>query len=275
MNRLLVCSLVVSVLFLGIGTAIVWSEDAPPGGGETAAPAGGGDTKPAAPEGGGGSPKKKPGEGGGMVEAAFGMTLWELMEAGGTVGYLIMALSVVGLGIVFENFYSLRRSVLMPRDIIDEVERLFQEENYEEALELCDAEQNLLTNMIGAGLSKIAGGYDAIMDSMGAALEEGATHLHQKINYLNLIANVGPMLGLLGTVQGMVMAFQQIAASGGAPKPSELADSISLALVTTLQGLIVAIPMVSFHMFLKNRVTKLVMEAAVTGNELMERFKGK
>jgi biopolymer transport protein ExbB len=95
------------------------------------------------------------------------------------------------------------------------------------------------------------------------------------VNYLNLIGNVAPMLGLLGTVQGMIMCFMIMAAKNATPKPAELADSIGLALVTTLDGLIVAIPILSFHMFLKNRVTKIVMEAQAVGGELLERFKTK
>ncbi|MDP7251936.1 MAG: MotA/TolQ/ExbB proton channel family protein [Planctomycetota bacterium] len=202
-----------------------------------------------------------------------GMTLLDLLTAGGAVGYLILALSVIGLGLVFENFFSVRRSQLMPPEIIEELERYFQEEAYEEALELCDAEQNLLTNMIGAGLSKIAGGYDAITEAMDSALEEGATALHQKVNYLSLIGNVAPMMGLIGTVQGMIAAFDTMKRQGGAPKPAELAGDISLALVTTLLGLCVAIPMLAFHMFLKNRVVKIILEAEAVATELMERFK--
>jgi len=202
-----------------------------------------------------------------------GMTLLDLLTAGGAVGYLILALSVIGLGLVFENFFSLRRSILMPPEIIEELERYFQEEAYEEALELCDAEQNLLTNMIGAGLSKIAGGYEAITGAMDSALEEGATALHQKVNYLGLIGNVAPMMGLIGTVQGMIAAFDTMKRQAGAPKPAELAGDISLALVTTLLGLCVAIPMLAFHMFLKNRVVKIVLEAEAVATELMERFK--
>ena len=209
----------------------------------------------------------------GPVTEPTGMSLFDYIKAGGIIGYLILGLSVVGMGLIFENFYAVRRTVLMPPEIVDEVERLFQEEAYEEALELCDAEQNLLTNMIGAGLSKITGGYDAITESMSSALEEGSTALHQKVNFLSLIGNISPMMGLIGTVQGMIAAFQKISESGGTPKPSELADSISLALVTTMLGLLVAIPMLVFHMFLKNRVVKIVLEAAAIGTELMERFK--
>jgi len=76
-------------------------------------------------------------------------------------------------------------------------------------------------------------------------------------------------------VQGMIAAFQTMAEKGGTPKPAELASDISLALVTTLLGLVVAIPVLSFHMFLKNRVTKMVLEAEAVGLELMERFKTK
>jgi biopolymer transport protein ExbB/TolQ len=151
-----------------------------------------------------------------------GMTLLDLLTAGGAVGYLILALSVIGLGLVFENFFSLRRSILMPPEIIEELERYFQEEAYEEALEL---------------------------------------------------GNVAPMMGLIGTVQGMIAAFDTMKRQAGAPKPAELAGDISLALVTTLLGLCVAIPMLAFHMFLKNRVVKIVLEAEAVATELMERFK--
>jgi biopolymer transport protein ExbB len=201
------------------------------------------------------------------------MDLIELIKAGGTIGYIIMLLSVVGLGLVFENMYTVRRSALMPDEVVGEVERLFQEENYEEALNLCDSEPSLLTNMLGAGLTKLQGGYDAMTDAMGEALEEGATRIHQKINYLDLIANVAPMLGLLGTVQGMIQAFMKLA--GGTPKPGELAGDISLALVTTAQGLIVAIPMLTFKMIIKNRIVRILMEVSAVSNELVERFKSK
>ena len=157
-------------------------------------------------------------------------------------------------------------------ELASELEDYFNQEQYEEALELCNVERNLLTDVIRAGLSRIDSGYERMQEAMQEAGEEAAVTLQQKISYLSLIGNISPMLGLLGTVRGMVGAFGQIAQMK-VVRPQVLAGNINEALVTTLLGLIVAIPTMCFYQFFSNRVNKLVLESSTIVSDLMERFK--
>lgn len=199
-------------------------------------------------------------------------TLLDTINAGGTIGYIIMLLGVVALALSIENFLSMRRAVVMPPLVLADVEECFEKEEYEQAITICEEQPTFFTNVVAAGLGRVSSGYAQMEEAMADASDEASTKLQQKLGLLNLIANIAPMLGLLGTVQGMISAFQKIAMSG-APRPDELANSIQLALVTTAQGLIVAIPIMCIHLFLKNKVQKMVLEVGAVKNELMARFK--
>ena len=102
---------------------------------------------------------------------------------------------------------SLKRDKLAPPEIIDDIEVLFNEEKFQEAMDLCEEEETYFTRVCGAGISKIGHSYDVIEKSLEEMGDEESIKLHQKIGWLSLIANVAPMMGLLGTVMGMVTAF--------------------------------------------------------------------
>jgi biopolymer transport protein ExbB len=112
-----------------------------------------------------------------------------------------------------------------------------------------------------------------MMESAKAVIEEESIKLQQKISWIQLIAAIAPMLGLLGTVQGMIGAFSEIAKMAGAPKPKDLAGGIFLALVTTFQGLVVAIPGMIFYFYFRNQLIRIAMEASALIEDLLERFK--
>ena len=202
-----------------------------------------------------------------------GRSVIDNLKAGGTIGYVIVLLSVAGLALMIEHAVSLRREKLIPPYILSELENLFDEEEYEEAMDLCDQDDSMLARVVGAGLAKIGGGYVQMKEAIEEVSEEEATTLTQKISYLSLIAGVAPMLGLLGTVAGMIRAFDKIAAMKGAANPSDLADAIAQALVTTFLGLVVAIPTTTAYMFFRNRVMKLTQEASAITGELIDRFR--
>ena len=103
--------------------------------------------------------------------------------------------------------------------------------------------------------------------------DEESIRLNQRIGWLSLISNVAPMMGLLGTVSGMVTAFNTIASSGGQASPAELANGISQALLTTMFGLIVAIPVTAAFAFLRNRMVKTIIETGAIIEDLFERFR--
>ena len=157
--------------------------------------------------------------------------------------------------------------------LIDEIEALFEEEEYQEALELCEAEPNYFTNVVAAGLPKLNASFSAMEKALEEMSEEEAIKLHQKLSWISLIANVAPMLGLLGTVMGMIQAFNVIAATKGQADPSQLSGGISAALITTMFGLIVAIPMTAAFVYLRNRVVKSSIEITGIVSDLFERFR--
>jgi len=196
----------------------------------------------------------------------------DTIAKGRIIGFIIIGLSMVSLALVIEHAVTIRRDKLCPPELASELEDYFNQEQYEEALELCNVEHNLLTDVIRAGLSRIDSGYERMQEAMQEAGEEAAVGLQQKISYLSLIGNISPMLGLLGTVRGMVGAFGQIAQME-VVRPQKLAANINEALVTTLLGLIVAIPTMCFYQFFSNRVNKLVLESSTIVSDLMERFK--
>jgi len=200
-------------------------------------------------------------------------TMWELIKASGAIGGVIIVLSFVGLALVIENFVTLRRDKLLPQYFVAEVEDLFENEQYEEALQLCESEDNLLSRIVSSGLAKVDKGYEAMEESMTETAEQSALVLHQKLSYLTLIYSVAPMLGLLGTVVGMVISFSMLAAKGGVANAADLAGGISMALVTTVEGLVVAIPLMGFYHYFRNKVMRLDLETGAIAGDLMRRFK--
>lgn len=200
-------------------------------------------------------------------------TIAKVLKDSGVIGLCIVALSVVALAIIIENFVSMKRDKLAPPEIIDEIQALFDEGQYQEAMELCENEPNYFTRVCGAGIAKIGHHFETIEKAIEEMGDEESIKLHQKVGWLALIANVAPMMGLLGTVTGMVKAFNTIASTGGQASPAELADGISQALLTTMFGLIVAIPVTAAFAFIRNRMIKTIIEVGAIVEDLFERFR--
>ena len=206
-------------------------------------------------------------------EATSDYTLWGLIRVSGFIGWIIILLSVTTMALAIEHIVSLRRDKLIPPELLQEIEDLFEEEAYEEVMETCAAEPSYLTNVIGAALPRLDSGYDAMMNAVQSVSEEESIKLQQKISWLQLISAIAPMLGLLGTVTGMIRAFSKIAALEGAPKPKDLAMGIYQALVTTCEGLIVAIPALALYFYFRNKVVRISMEITGVAEELLDRFR--
>ncbi len=200
------------------------------------------------------------------------MTLFDLIVAAGLIGLVIILLSIAGLALAIEHFVTIRRDKLLPADFVLELEDLFDQEEYDEASRICEGEENFLALMVGPAIAKMDHGYEAMLEAMNEAGEESSLSLHHKISYVALIANIAPMLGLLGTVWGMVQTFLVFASKPGATA-TDLAPGISQALMTTVMGLVVAIPMMIVFQFFRNRVLRLVLESSNIAADLIRRFK--
>jgi biopolymer transport protein ExbB len=184
--------------------------------------------------------------------------------------FLFISFNAVALVVMIS--LGLRRECLCPDDVALAFEGKLNEKKYQEAYELVRNDKSFLAKVLTAGMSKLSEGYGPAVAAMQEIGEEQNMKLEQRNSYIALIAQIGPMFGLLGTVDGMVTAFDVIAHSNVTPKPSELAQGIGTALVTTVVGLWIAIPMIAFYHIIRNRTTRLVMEAGTVSGNLMKRF---
>jgi biopolymer transport protein ExbB len=205
----------------------------------------------------------------------FSFSISKAIVDSGFIGWVICGLSVLALALVIEAYVSLKRDKLAPPELIDEVQALFDESQFQEAMELCEDQPTFFTKICAAGIAKVGHDYDVIVRSIEEMGDEETIRLHQKIGYIALCANVAPMLGLLGTVWGMIVSFQMIAASQGQATPAELAFGISQALLTTLFGLMVAIPCTAAFIYLRNNVVRTTIEVGAIIEDLFERFRPK
>ena len=196
-------------------------------------------------------------------------------DKAGPIGYLIMLMSVVAVALIIENFMTIKREKLAPPDLLDELEALFDGENFQDAVELCEQEKNYLTNVVGAGLSKLGHSFETMQTSIREMQTEESVKLFQKIGWLSLISAIAPMMGLFGTVTGMFVTFGKIASSGGNVSPAKLAGGIKMALITTMLGLSVAIPVGIAFFTLRNRVIRTSTEINAITEDLFERFRAK
>jgi len=189
-----------------------------------------------------------------------------ILFSGGWPGFLIMmllmALSLTAVYLICEHLLTIRRRELMPEELDRNVRGLLAKGQLAAAEKACRDEPSFLSFVMLHGISEAEDGWPAVEKALEDASDEQAARLFRKIEFLSVIGNLAPMVGLLGTVTGMIIAFQQVAGSQGAAGAAELAEGIYQALVTTVGGLIVAIPSLAAFAYFRNRVDQLVAEAS-------------
>lgn len=200
------------------------------------------------------------------------LSIGELIVLSGFIGWVIIALSVVCLAQVIEAYVTLSREKLAPPALIDEITSLFDEKQYQEALELCENEPTFFTRVVAAGITKLGHPFEVIQNSIQEMGDEEAIRLHQKLGWISVQAATAPMLGLFGTVQGMIASFHVIANTAN-PTPAQLASGIYVALLTTFEGLMIAIPATAAFAYLRNRLVRNLIEVGAIVEDLFERFR--
>jgi len=200
-------------------------------------------------------------------------TLWEILTAGGVVGMFIMLLSVAAVALVIEHILTIRESVLMPPGMAEEAGGLLVAGKLTPAVQRCRREPSFLSFVLEAGMGEVDGGWPAVEKAMEYATADQSARLFRKIEYLSVIGNIAPMLGLLGTVIGMIFAFREVANTQGAARAADLAEGIYLALVTTVEGLIVAIPSLAAFAVFRNRLDQLVAETSYVAQHVFAPLK--
>ena len=189
-----------------------------------------------------------------------------ILFSGGIVGsimiLILLLLSFTAAYLIFDHLMTIRRKDLMPEGLSDQVRQCLISGNVKGALEACNSNPSFLSFVLMHGISELDFGWNAVEKSIEDALAEQSARLFRKIEYLSVIGNIAPMVGLLGTVIGMIVAFQSVASTQGTASAPQLAEGIYQALVTTVGGLIVAIPAIGAFAIFRNRIDQFVAEAA-------------
>lgn len=198
--------------------------------------------------------------------------LRQLVDDAGAIGIIIAVLSVAMVALIVEHIISIRSNALMPPGLAEEVHSLIVQQQYRSADSVCKSNPSFLAYMLSAGLAEVQMGYGAVEKAMEDAAMQQSARLNRKIEYLSVIGTLSPMLGLLGTVWGMILAFSEFTAKAN-PDVAELAPGISKALITTLFGLSVTVPALASFAFFRNRIDELVAQSSLLAEHVFADFK--
>jgi biopolymer transport protein ExbB len=190
---------------------------------------------------------------------------------GGVFMYFILLVSVVMVYLVIDAFLIVRKSKLMPPDTLEQLKEAAKAHDPDKIVSVCEENPSPLSRIVGAGFRVIKRGHTAMEEALAEHGAREASSIRTRLSYLNTIATIAPMLGLLGTVSGMIKAFGNIAVVGMG-KASLLANNISEALLTTAGGLVVAIPAMALFFYFRNRVNSLMVEVEDAVGEIVEEY---
>lgn len=197
----------------------------------------------------------------------------EFIQQGGTVMYFLLATSVLSLTIIFERAWSLRRSVVIPLNVVNQVETSVRDGDVKSAMTFCQNHNTAMSRILWVALANRGVNRSVMKEILEESGRQEVAHLERFVGVLGVIAAIAPLLGLLGTVIGMIEVFQQISLVG-VGKADVLAGGISKALNTTAFGLVVAIPSMVAYRYYESRVDRFVLEIEHHALRFVELLKG-
>lgn len=198
------------------------------------------------------------------------MNLWSITVKGGLIIIPIILCGVITLAIIIERLISLKNSEIDNEKFVEEIEQILRRRKIKEALDFCEKYDKPVPRIVKEGLLKS----DRTREEIREAIEDAANHeipnLEKFLGILATIATVAPLLGLLGTVTGLIKAFMVIETKGGLVNPGDLARGIWEALITTVAGLMVAIPAYLSYNYFVSRVNNLILQMEKSATRILD-----
>lgn len=185
---------------------------------------------------------------------------------------VILGLSFYLVALVVWMSFEYRRRVAIPEPLIEEVSDLVSQKRYNEAYGRLAASPSFLARVLAAGVRRLPAGLPAAQRAMEMANDDVTMEMEHRTTYFATVGTLGPMIGLLGTVYGMILSFGVIAEAGQSPQASQLAAGISTALIATLEGIGIAVPAIVCYAIFRNRISRLSLEVAMTAESLLDQF---
>ena len=209
-------------------------------------------------------PSQQQKSGGGFFDIVFGSGV-----VGAILWFALFADGAMAIYFAVDCFVLIKPQKLMPTSLITNVQSAMVEGDVMKALKACENEPSAMSNILSTAFQHVEDGYDVIQEAVNGAADLETERLTQRLTWISVCSNLGPSLGLLGTVQGMIMAFANLGA-GGTPDTALLAVNISQALWTTAGGLITSIPAVCTYYAYRNRANRIVLQMEATTMELIK-----
>jgi biopolymer transport protein ExbB len=205
------------------------------------------------------------------VEASESFLAW-MIRASGWIGLVIALMSFYLIALVVWMSLHYRRAAAVPPELVSDVHDLLEQNKYSDAYHRLAADSSFLGRVLAAGVRKLPTGLAHAQRAMEMANEDATMEMEHRTTYLATVGTLGPMIGLVGTVYGMIMAFRVIALRGSSAQANQLAAGISTALFATLEGIAISIPAIYFYAMFRNRIARLSLEVGLAAEPLLEQF---
>ena len=195
-----------------------------------------------------------------------------MIRASGPIFVIILGMSfyLIAAGAWMAMDY--RPSVAMPPTLIHEVNELVAAKRFSEAYAKLCLDMSFLARTLASGVRKLPSGPAAAQRAMEMTNEDETMRREHRTTYLATVGTLGPMIGLVGTVYGMILSFQVMATSGASPQAGDLAKGISTALFATLEGISISVPAIAMYAYFRNKIARLSLEVAILSESMLDGF---
>ncbi|RUL87567.1 MotA/TolQ/ExbB proton channel family protein [Tautonia sociabilis] len=194
-----------------------------------------------------------------------------MVTSTGPIGVVLLLMSFYLIALVAWMYFEYRRAVAIPERLTRDLGSLLMQRQYSAAFERVNGDDSFLGRVLAAGVRKLPGGQPAAIRAMQLVNDDVTMEMEHRTAYLATVGTLGPLIGLFGTVYGMIVAFRAMS-SQGQPETTLLAGGISTALFATLMGIGVAIPAITFYAVFRNRIARLSLEVELAAESLLEQF---
>jgi biopolymer transport protein ExbB len=197
---------------------------------------------------------------------------WWFIESSGAIGAGILLLSIYFVSTVCRLFVELRPVVAAPPEIVDQCEELLKKRQFKEVYNVVREDSSFYSRVLSTGIAELPSGLAEARDAMERVGESLTVEMEKKISMLAVLGTLGPMIGLLGTLKGMIASFSVIAISGTQLKADKVAGGISEALLLTFEGVALSVPAIYFFALFRNRVSAISVSTLLQCDEFLRHF---